>query len=117
MDSENLYWERIKVVFTEHDVDARWLLKNKKDSKTYGSLRIVSHPDLKPGHLRSHCVLVNEIKERTKKQIQKAIDDYKMKEDELEVYSVKDEFVTDTNIIEAPLRELENMFQVKVFEK
>ena len=116
MNTENYYWERMRGFFTEHNIDARWLLKNKNDEKTYGSLRVVSHPDLKPGYLRVFYTIVDEVHERTRKEIQKLIDDCKMKESELEVYSAKDKLVTTTDKFEAPKREIEEMFKVKIFE-
>ena len=42
------------------------------------------------------------------------IEDNKMSEIELEVYSVKDNFDVDNQVIEDTLKNLENMFSVKV---
>ena len=64
VDLNNTYWDRIKGYPTEHRVDARWILRNKDDDKPYGSLRIVSHPDIPPGYLRAHFSYVTSIKKK-----------------------------------------------------
>lgn len=113
---DNLYWERYEDFVSENRIDARWILRSKDDDKSYGSLRIVSHPDLKPGYLRAVYTVVKSISERSKSEIMKAISDYKMDVNELEIYNVKDNIETDTNEYEAPFKELEKLFQVKIFE-
>ena len=45
----------------------------------------------------------------------KTIEDYKMELIELEVYSINDEVKAETQTYEAPLKELQEMFGVKVF--
>lgn len=116
MNTENLYWERYNDFISENRVDARWILKSYNDDKSYGSLRIVSHPDLKPGYLRAIYTVVTSISEKTKGEIMKSITDYQMDVVELEVYNVKDNVETDTNQYEAPYKELEKLFNVKIFE-
>jgi hypothetical protein len=110
------YWERVRGYFTENRVDARWVLRDPKDDLAYGSLRIVSHPDLKPGYLRSFCTFVTSRKPKTEQEINKAIEDYQMDINELEVYSVDDNIKTDTIEYEAPFQELQKKFGVKIFE-
>lgn len=53
-------WERKLGYVTECDIDARWVLYYPNDSRPQGSLRIVSHPDLPPGHLRSFVSIVTK---------------------------------------------------------
>jgi hypothetical protein len=115
MNTEDLYWERYDDFLTENDVDARWILKSKNNDKSYGSLRIVSHPDLRPGYLRAIYTVITSISKRSKAEIMKSITDYHMDVIELEVYNVKDNVETDTTEYEAPFKELENLFKVKIF--
>lgn len=115
LNNEDLFWLEINGFVSEHRKDKRWKLKKKNDDRVYGSLRIVSHPDLKPGYMRSIYTTVIDIEPKTKDQIVKTIEDYQMEEIELEVYSVNEEIKTETHIYEAPVRELEQLFGVKMF--
>jgi hypothetical protein len=115
-ENNNTYWERLRGYPTELNIDARWLLRINEEDKTYGSLRIVSHPDLKPGYLRAHLQLVKGINPKTKGQILQMVNDYKMKEIELEIYSVDQNYDVETKIIEDTKKNLENIFNVKIFE-
>lgn len=115
MNSE-MKWERVTGYPTELKIDARWLLKSIVDDITYGSLRIVSHPDLKPGYLRAHLQIVNSITPKTKGEILQMIHDYNMKEIEMEVYSVNKNYDVDTKIFEDTKKKLEELFNVKIFE-
>jgi hypothetical protein len=117
IDLSGTYWERVRGFISENQIDARWKLRKVDDYRTYGSLRIVSHPDLKPGYLRSHLTIVTNINPKSDSEILKAIEDYQMEETELEVYSIDEDFKTINETYEAPFRELETMFDVKVFEK
>lgn len=110
------YWDRLSGYATELRVDARWLLRGSKDNKPYGSLRIVSHPDLKPGYLRSIFTYVTKITPKTKEEKIKTIEDYQMELIELEVYSISEDVKTETKEYEAPFKELNEMFGVKIFE-
>lgn len=112
---DNFYWDRIKGFASEFKIDARWLLKKEGDDNVQGSLRIVSHPDLRPGYFRAHISLVKNIEQRKRSEILKLIEDNKMSEIELEVYSAKEKFDVDNQTIEDTLRNIENMFSVKVF--
>src|SRR5574343_2099114 len=107
---ENDYWEKQNGFASEFRIDARWLLKKEGCYVIQGSLRIVSHPDLRPGYFRAYISLVKNISERKRSEILKMIEDNKMSELELEVYSVKDDFDVDNQIIEDTLKNLENMF-------
>lgn len=114
---ENTYWDRIRGYFTELRVDVRWVLRDGNDDKPYGSLRIASHPDLPPGYLRSIFIYVTSKKAKSEEDIIKTIEDYHIDIKELEVYSIDEDVITETKIYEAPMSELEELFQVKIFEK
>lgn len=114
---DNTYWDRLRGFVTELRVDVRWVLRKEDDDKPYGSLRIVSHPDLPPGQLRAIFNYVITIEEKSKAQKMQATEDYQMELTELEVYSVDENIETKNETIEAPYKELESIFSVKVFEK
>lgn len=117
VDLNNTYWDKLHGYVTELRVDARWILRGNEDNKSYGQLRIVSHPDLNPGHLRAFFTYVTSIFPKTKEEKMKTIEDYQMEITELEVYSINDNIKTETKKYEAPFKELEKMFGVKIFEK
>jgi len=114
---DNTYWEKIVGYPTELRVDARWLLKKHGDDRTYGSLRIVSHPDLPPGQLRSFFTYVKAIRQKSDAEIMQSVEDYQMELIELEVFSVSEDFETVSDTYEAPFKELEELFGVKIFKK
>lgn len=116
IDLDNSYWDRVRGFVTDLRIDARWILRNNDEDKSYGSLRIVSHPDLKPGYLRAIFTYVTTIKKRTKEEKLRTIEDYQIELNELEVYSISDEIKTETKTFEAPFGELQKMFDVKIFE-
>ena len=117
IDLNNTFWERLRGFVTEHRVDARWVLKENETERPLGSLRIVSHPDIPPGHLKAYFTHVTSIKEKTKEEKLQTIEDYQMELAELEVYSIHEDTETETETLEAPFPELEDMFDVKIFEK
>jgi len=116
IDLNNTYWDRIWGYVTELRIDARWILRQNETNKPLGSLRIVSHPDLPPGELRAYFIYATSIRTKTNEEKIKTIEDYQMEITELEVYSVNDDIKTETLKHEAPFKELENIFGVKVFE-
>ena len=116
-DLNNTYWGRLRGYFTELRVDARWILRENETNRPLGSLRIVSHPDLPPGQLRAFFTYVTDIKPKTKSEKIQTIEDFKMDITELEVYSIGENIKTGLNIIEKPFKELEEIFDVKIFEK
>jgi hypothetical protein len=116
IDLNNTYWDRLHGFVTELRVDTRWILRENGTNKPLGSLRIVSHPDLPPGHLRAFFTYVISLRPKTKEEIIKTIEDYQMETAELEVYSINDETKTDSVTYEATIKELEEMFNVKIFE-
>jgi len=115
IDLNNTYWERLRGFVTELRVDARWILKENETEKPLGSLRIASHPDLPPGYLRAIFTYMTSIRPKTDVEKLQSTEDYQMELTELEVYSIQDDIKTDTEKIEAPYKELEEMFDVKVF--
>ncbi len=116
IDLNNTYWDRLRGFVSEHRVDARWVLRENKTEKPLGSLRIVSHPDLKPGYLRAVFTYLTNVRKKTIEEKLQTTEDYQMELDELEVYSIHEDIKTDTQKFEAPYKELEEMFDVKVFE-
>lgn len=115
IDFSNTFWEKIKGYVSELRVDARWLLKNADNDKPYGSLRICSHPDLPPGYLRSIFTFVVSKKQKTEYELMKTIQDFQIDLMELESYMVDQDIETQTETLEAPMRDLEKVFSVKVF--
>jgi len=115
IDLSNTHWERIRGFVSEHRIDARWILKS-DDNKSYGSLRIVSHPDLPPGYLRAFFTYVTNITPKSDVEKLKTIELYHIDINELEVYSIDNEYKTETIKHEAPFNELEKLFNVKIFE-
>lgn len=113
----NTYWDRLRGFVTELRVDARWVLKENGTERPLGSLRIVSHPDLQPGYLRAIFTYVIEIREKTREEKLKTIEDYQMEITELEVYSIHEDTKTETKTYEAPFKELEEMFDLSIFVK
>jgi hypothetical protein len=117
IDLNNTFWDRLRGYVTELRVDARWVLKENETERPLGSLRIVSHPDLQPGYLRAIFTYVTDIREKTKEEKLQTIEDYQMELAELEVYSIHEDTVTENQTHEAPFKELEELFGVKIFEK
>jgi hypothetical protein len=115
-DLNNTYWDRLKGYVTELRVDARWILRQVVSEKPLGSLRVVSHPDLPPGHLRAFFTYVISIRKKTKEEKIKTIEDYQMEINELEVYSISDDIKTENIIYEASFKDLEDIFGVKIFD-
>jgi hypothetical protein len=117
IDLNNTYWDRLRGYVTELRVDARWVLRGLTDNKSYGSLRIVSHPDLPPGQLRAYFTYVISMTPKTKEQKLKTIEDYQMDITELEVYSINDDVKSELKQYEGPFKDLQEMFDVEIFEK
>lgn len=109
------YWEKVFGYVSENQVDARWILRYPNDSRAHGSLRIVSHPDLKPGYLRAYSTFVTSRRPKTREEIEKAVEEYKMQETELEIYSIDEHIETLERVLEDRYQELEKIFNVKVF--
>ena len=116
VDLNNTYWDRIRGYVTELRIDARWILRENDTDRPLGSLRIVSHPDLPPGFLRAIFTFVTTIRKKTKEEKIKTIEDYQMDIKELEVYSIGEDIKTATDKYEAPYKELEELFGIKMFE-
>jgi len=112
---KDTYWEKITGYATEHRVDSRWLLYKSDDDRTYGNLRIVSHPDLPPGQLRSIFTYITTMDDKSDKEIMKTVEDYQIKASELEIFSIDKEIKTEKLTHEAPFKELEQLYGVKIF--
>lgn len=108
-------WEKVHGYVTENDVDVRWILKEDGDDRAHGSLRIVSHPDLKPGFLRAFVSFVTKRTPKTTEEIATTLDEYKMEDKELEIYSINEHIETYENTIEDRFQDLEKTFDVKIF--
>lgn len=117
LNLDGLYWDRIRGYVSEMRVDSRWILRDEENDKPYGSLRIVSHPDLPPGHLRSIFYYVINKKKKSDYEILQTIEDYQLEMTDLEIFSVDENIETEKDIYEAPLRELEDLYGIKVFGK
>ena len=116
IDLDVFYWDRVKGFISELRVDARWILRSKENNDPFGSLRIVSHPDLPPGHLRAIFMYITKSREKTTEEILKDVEDYKIDITELEVFSIDRQIETETITIEKPFKELEEIFHIKIFE-
>lgn len=116
IDLNNTSWDRLRGFPTEHKIDSRWVLRDNDSDNPVGSLRIVSHPDLPPGHLRAVFSYMTSKREKTINEKIQTTEDYQMELKELEVYSIQDEIKTEQQKYEQPYRELEALFGVKVFE-
>jgi hypothetical protein len=117
VDLNNTYWEKLSGFPTEHRVDARWILKQTQSQKPCGSLRVVSHPDLPPGHLRAVFTYMVTVRNKSREEKIQTVEDYQVDHDELEVYSISEDIKTDQTKLEAPLSEIEETFGVKIFNK
>jgi len=117
VDLGNCYFDRVRGYTSEFKVDARWVLRDRDDDKPYGSLRVVAHPDLRPGYLRATFSFVTSIRNKTKDEKIQTIIDNDMEMDELEVYSVDRDIKTETEIHEAPYKEINEIFGVDIFGK
>ena len=113
---DNTYWDRLRGYITELRVDARWVLREINTQKPLGSLRIASHPDLRPGYLRAIFTYVTSMRQKSKQEVLRTVEDYQMDITELEVYSIDDDINTEVKTYEAPFKELEKLFDVKIFE-
>lgn len=114
---EKRFWEEVIGFLSENQIDKRWTLRSNLDENAHGSLRIVSHPDLKPGHLRAIVSLVKSRKPKTEKEIEKLMEDFQMTKIELEAYSIDDDIETiDTRYVDT-YQELEKMFGIEIFKR
>lgn len=109
-------WEKVHGYVTESEIDVRWILKEENDDRAHGSLRIVSHPDLKPGYLRAFVSFVTGRRPKTKEEIQETIENYKMDELELEIYSINEHVETVEQEIEDRFQDLQSLFDVNIFK-
>lgn len=111
------YWKRIEGFLSENDIDARWILKSKdpEDERAYGSLRIVSLPDLKPGYLRAFYDVVVSRRPKTDEELRETVEKYRIDVLDLDYYSIDEHVETRQIVHEDRKQELEKNFGVKVF--
>jgi len=74
-------WKRKYGYVSEFDIDARWVLYYPNDDRPHGSLRIVSHPDLPPGHLKSFVSIVTKRWNKTNDEVNKTLETYGLMND------------------------------------
>jgi hypothetical protein len=117
IDLNNTYWDRVRGYVSELRIDSRWVLRQNETDKPLGSLRIVSHPDCPPGHLRAFFTFVKSIRKKSREEKIKTIEDYQMEITELEVYSINDDINSETVKYEESYKKLEEMFDVQIIEK
>jgi hypothetical protein len=76
-------WVRKHGYVSEFDIDARWILYHANDERPQGSLRVVSHPDLPPGHLKSFVSFVTKRWPKTKDEVSKTLQNYGLLDNEI----------------------------------
>lgn len=108
-------WKRKIGFVSEHKVDGRWVLYADNDPKPQGSLRIVSHPDLPPGHVRAYCAIVTKRTPKTPQEIEATISNHDISQEELELYSIDEHLELWETKDQGPLYELEKTYGVKMF--
>lgn len=69
-------WIRKHGYVSEFDIDARWILYHPNDDRPHGSLRIVSHPDLPPGHLKSFVSIVTKRWKKSPVELSRTLENY-----------------------------------------
>lgn len=114
-ESDDKFWEEITGYNSELKIDKRWILRAEGDTRGHGSLRVVSHPDCKYGYLRAYMSVITKRRPKTAKEIEESVEEYQMDINELEVYSVTEHVETWDKEMEAPLKEIEEVFGVKIF--
>lgn len=108
-------WKRKIGFVSEFNIDARWVLYAEGDPRPQGSLRIVSFPNLLPGHLMCFCSIVIKRTPKTEEELISTIVNHDISEEELELYSI-DEHIETWDLTEsAPSFKLEKTYGVKIF--
>lgn len=114
-------WERIHGFISEHPIDARYILRDPDNDKAWGSLRVIGYDPkmgiLSPGYVRAFASFVTSRRPKTQEEINQSLEDYQMESIELEVYSVDEHVETKDITYEAPKREIEEMFKIKILRK
>jgi hypothetical protein len=116
-NSDKTYWDRLKGYVTENRIDSRFILRDKYTEEPYGSLRIVSHPDLPPGQLRTIFYYVVKKEKKTDHEILKTIEDYQLDITDLEIFSIDENIETEKIIHIDYINKIEELFNVKVIER
>lgn len=115
MAEDSKFWEEITGFVSENKIDRRWILRQEGDTRGHGSLRVVSHPDCKYGHLRAYMSIITKRTPKTAAEIEKDMEEYQMDTNEMEVYSVTEHVETWDKEVELPLKEIEETFNVSIF--
>lgn len=110
-------WVRKYGHISEHAIDARWVLYHPNDERPQGSLRIVSHPDLRPGHLKSYITLITSRRPKTEQELTQDVSDFGLSREEFEAYSIDEHITAWNNEVTGRMIELEALYGVKIFEK
>jgi len=120
-NTNDKYWERLHGFISEHPIDARYILRDPDNDKAWGSLRVIGYDPkmgiLPPGYLKAFASFVTSRRPKTEEEIQQSLDEYQMESIELEVYSVDEHVETKELTYEAPKREIEEMYNIKIFRK
>jgi hypothetical protein len=117
MEKELRYWDEVFGYKTESRIDKRWVLRSNVDELAHGSLRIVSHPDLKPGHLRAYASFVTKRRKKQPEELEKLKEEYKIEDIELEAYSIDYDIETVDREYVDTYQKLEETFGVEIFKR
>jgi len=117
MEEEIRFWDEVFGFRTESKIDKRWVLRSNVDDLSHGSLRIVSHPDLKPGHLRAYASFVTKRRKKKPEEIEELKEEYKIEDIELEAYSIDYDIETVDREYVDTYQELEKIFGVEIFRR
>ncbi len=109
-------WQRKIGFVSEFKIDARWVLYEDGNPRPQGSLRIVSFPNLPPGHLMCFCSIITKRTPKTEDEIVNTIVKHDLSQEELEIYSIDEHLETWDVTESAPSYKLEKTYGVKVFQ-
>ncbi len=118
-------WVKRMGYVSEHDVDVRWVLYYPNDPRPHGGLRIASLPGLPPGHLQSFIHIITKRWPKNPEELKaEGVDKYGIKypiygitQEEMEIYSLDENFESWENQTLGTIRELEKLYGVKIFNK
>jgi hypothetical protein len=115
------HWERLHGFISEHPIDARYILRDPDNDKAWGSLRVIGYDPsmgiLPPGYLKAYASFVTHRRPKSHEEIEQSLNDYQMESIELEVYSVDEHVTTEDMTHQAPKREIEEIYGIKIFGK
>lgn len=115
------YWDRVpfdKIRVSNLNkwaIDNRWVLRDNEDpTKAHGSLRIVSHSDLKSGYCRAYMEIVVKRIPRTPEEIAAFTEEFLMTKKDMVLWSVYEHLETTVREYTEPIWQLEKIFNVEV---